>query len=134
MRTLLLGLIALALSSAACTRGENGQPARAQPRWFAEVPFIARSMVLDSARTSETGHLEMTVRWPIDSVAAFYRRALPEQGWRLVSDASGPAMVSLYLQKGERSLWVQVRRAGPDSSDYALTAATRTPAPAAGPR
>ncbi len=134
MRTLLPGLTVLALSAAACTRGENGAPARAQPRWFADVPFIARSIVLDSARTGETGHLEMTVPWPIDSVAAFYRRALPARGWRLVSDVSGATMVSLYLQRDERSLWLQVRRAGPDSSDYALTAATRTPAPAAGPR
>jgi hypothetical protein len=126
----------LAAAAAACSRADRGAAAASQnrPDYLADVPVLAGSVIYDVTSTPDAQHRGMRLRWPMDSVAAYYRRLLPTQGWQLVSDVADRASVSLYLKKADRFLWVQIHRTDSLMTDFAFTAAPQaaeTPQPGA---
>jgi hypothetical protein len=123
-----LGLTLLVLAMAACERQQT--PAKAtppRPHFLADVPIMPTSIVTDTTGAVDAEHRGLAVQRPMDSVAAYYRRELAARGWRLLSDVSDTARVTLFLQRPDRSLWVQIHRLGPLACEYALTAAAATP-------
>jgi hypothetical protein len=61
----------------------------------------------------------------VDTVAAWYHRMLPLNGWELQSDAKAPdGTVSLFAQKGDKPLWITLRpNAGGPGTTYTLIGA-----------
>jgi len=122
-------LAALALSLSACLGGEEDQPpAERTPPVLARVPIVPGSQLRDTAGTREAARATLLVGQPPDSVAAFYRRRLTAEGWRIMSDMNDGGGVVLYAQREGPPLWVQIRP-GPASGTtmYALIGAMPEP-------
>jgi hypothetical protein len=131
MRPSLLAVVMLA-ASAACAKPVPKPPQSARPNWLIDVPYIAQSLLLDTAGTPEAQHVVLRSPLPIDSVAAFYRTRLPAMGWRILSDVSDTIHVSLYLERRALPMWIQIEAEGPDSRvTFTATGSGASPKPAA---
>jgi hypothetical protein len=134
MATRVFGFLLLAAAAAACARSDGGaaKAPGTPPDYLAGIPMVPRSIVNDTSSAPGVQHRGMLVQRPMDSVVAFYRRELMAQGWQVMSDVADTGQVSLLLQHGDRSLWVQITSIGPLACQYTLTAARASaPAPAA---
>jgi hypothetical protein len=110
VKTPIVLLAALAL--AACTGGDNaGQDESAvkTPPVLVGVPFIEGSEVVDTSGTREAARVTFLIPMPSDSVAAFYRRRLAAEGWRIVGDVADAGGVDLYAERNGPPLWVHIR-------------------------
>jgi hypothetical protein len=110
VKTPIVFLAALAL--AACSGGENAaqdEAAVRTPPVLAGVPIIDGSQVVDTSGTSEAARATLLVPMPPDSVAAFYRRRLAAEGWRIVGDVADAGGVDLYAERNGPPLWVHIR-------------------------
>jgi hypothetical protein len=129
VKTPIVFLAALAL--AACSGGENtGQDEAAvrTPPVLAGVPVIEGSRIVDTAGTREAARVTLLVPMPPDSVAAFYRRRLAAEGWRIVGDVADSGGVDLYAERSGPPLWVHVRPGPqPNTTLYALIGAIGVP-------
>ena len=133
MKTPIVLLAALAL--AACSGGENaGQDEAAvrTPPVLAGVPVIEGSQIVDTSGTREAARVTLLIPMPSDSVAAFYRRRLAAEGWRIVGDVADSGGVDLYAERSGPPLWVHIRPGPqPNTTLYALIGAIGGP-PAGG--
>ena len=133
MKTPIVFFVALAL--AACSGGDNaGQDEAAvrTPPVLAGVPVIEGSQIVDTSGTQEAARVTLLVPMPSDSVAAFYRRWLAAEGWRIVSDVVDAGGVNLYAERSGPPLWVHIRPGPqPNTTLYALIGAIGGP-PAGG--
>jgi len=133
MRARTLGVVALTAVAAACAKPhERPAGAAARPNYLIGVPYLPQSVVQDTTGSPEAQQLVLLAPKPIDSVAAFYRRALPMTGWQIMGDIGDTIHVSLYLVRDGRPLWVQIDAQGPESrvtltAAGADTAAQQTP-------
>jgi len=131
VKTPIVLLAALAL--AACSGGENaGQDESAvrTPPVLIGVPIIEGSQVVDTSGTREAARVTLLIPMPSDSVAAFYRRRLVAEGWRIVGDVADAGGVDLYAERSGPPLWVHIRPGPrPNTALYALIGATGGPTP-----
>ena len=111
MKTPLLFVVAsLALIAACVAKDDTHKPVRTPPV-LAGVPIPDVARVVDTAGTADAARVVLTIAWPLDSVAAFYRRELPKAGFRIVGDLADSTRIDLYAQREGPPLWVQVRPA-----------------------
>ena len=124
-------LAAVAVSLAACAGGEErAQPPRPAPPVLAGVPVFPFSVILDTTATEEAARATLIVAQIPDSVAAFYRRRLTAEGWRILSDMAADSGVTIYAQRQGPPLWIQIRPGRrPRTTVYSLIGAANAPAP-----
>ncbi len=105
-------LIVLALL-AACER--PGDPARARVaagRALRGTLSYPRSSMVNVAAGEEAAQLTMTSPDSVAMIVAWFRRALPLNGWVIQRETAGggaQGTVTLYAQKGDRPLWITLR-------------------------
>lgn len=123
---------ALALALSACTGDDAAQdsaPARTPPV-LTGVPVIEGSQVVDTAGTAEAARMTLEIPMPPESVAAFYRRRLAADGWRLRGDVPDAGGVDLYAERHGPPLWVHIRPGQrPGTTQYALIGALASAPP-----
>ena len=69
-----------------------------------------RSTLVSMTSGSDAGQLELTSPDAVETVARWFRMALPMNGWKLESDAkAGDGTVSIYAQKGSQPLWITLK-------------------------
>ncbi len=123
---------ALALSLSACT-GDDAAPESAPARTppvLTGVPVIEGSQVVDTVGTSEAARMTLDIPMPPESVAAFYRRRLTADGWRLQGDVPDAGGVDLYAERNGPPLWVHIRPGRiPGTTQYALIGALASAPP-----
>jgi hypothetical protein len=123
MRKTIFGFAVFAAAAAGCARPDSAATrAAVRPHYLADVPVIPGSVVLDTTGTPDADHAVLRTLAPMDSVVAFYRRALPAHGWHIVADMADAAHASLYATRDDKPLWIQIRNAG-SMSEVNLTAA-----------
>jgi hypothetical protein len=132
MRTRAFVLVLLAAASAACARSDRKNPRALRPNWLMDVPYIPQSILVDTTGTPDVQHLVLLSPKPMDSVAAFYRDRLPPMGWRIVSDLGDSMQVSLYAERQNLPMWIQMDAQGPQTRvAFTATGASSTnPQPA----
>jgi hypothetical protein len=103
-------LLAIALL-AACERPGNPDEARAfAARALRGTLAYPQSSVVSVSAGDEAAELVLSSPDSVAAVAAWYRRALPLNGWEVkrdVRDRSGT--VTIYAEQGPRPLWVTLR-------------------------
>jgi hypothetical protein len=111
VKTPILLAAALGLALAGCISKEGDRPAGAStPQLFKGVPIPREAHVVDTASTPEAVRAVLRVNVPSELVLAFYRRELPNAGFRIIGDLGDSAQADLYAQRDGPPLWVQVRR------------------------
>jgi hypothetical protein len=103
-------IVVLALLAACDRPGDPERARKAASRALSGALTYPRSTPVTVAAGEEAAQLTMTSPDTMPSVVAWFRRALPLNGWVIQREASGPgAQMSLYAQKGERPLWITFR-------------------------
>ena len=140
MRGRRVGFVVLAAAAAACTRRDASPAAAAAapPNYLAGVPHPARSMVRDSTRGPDVESQTFVAPFTMDSIASFYRAALPADAWRIVGGTQDTGQITLYAMRRGQPLWVMIHHVGLGQkiSGYTLTsaaAATDSGAPVRAP-
>lgn len=120
---MLAALIALT-ALAGCKKAEKSRaaPPTPRPHVLAGVPRLDGSAITDTTGSEDAERLSLVVQATYDSVLQFYRRQLPEAGWRVTSDVADTAEASLLASRDSVSLWVQVHRMGRLAAAYTLIA------------
>ena len=139
MRGRRVGFVILAAAAAACTR-RDARPAAAvaTPHYLAGVPQLARSMIRDSTLRPDVESQTFVAPFTMDSIASFYRAALPADAWRIVGGTQDTGQITLYAMRRGQPLWVMIHHVGLGQkiSGYTLTsaaAATDSGAPVRAP-
>jgi hypothetical protein len=124
VKTPLLLVAATLVAIVACVaKDDTHQPVRT-PLVLAGVPIPDVARVVDTVGTADAVRVVLTIAWPPDSVAAFYRRELPKAGFRIVGDLADSTRIDLYAQREGPPLWVQVRPARQgNGSEYTIIGA-----------
>jgi hypothetical protein len=119
VKTPLLGAVAL-LALAACVGKEDAPPRVRTPPVLARVPIPDVARVLDTVSTGEAARVVLSLPWPAESVAAFYRRQLPPVGFHIVSETGDSLRRRLLAQRAGPPLWIEIV-AGPGPGESRLT-------------
>lgn len=126
-------LISALLAAAACSSAEPGAqpfdnttatPPTPRARVLATVPELDRSLLIDTTGSDDAEQKTWRVLLPLDSVRMFYRRMLPNFGWRIVNDESDSTVVNLYMEKDSMVLWIRAVPSG-SSTNYTLIGSRR---------
>ncbi|PYP20355.1 MAG: hypothetical protein DMD54_00910 [Gemmatimonadetes bacterium] len=102
--------IVLALLAACERPGDSDRTRVAAGRALSGTLAYPRSTPVTVAAGEEAAQLTMTSQDSLPVIVAWFRRALPLNGWVILREATGPAGdVTLYAQKGDRPLWITLR-------------------------
>ncbi len=84
-----------------------------------------RSTLVSMTAGTDAGQMVFTSPDGVDTVAHWFRLALPMNGWKLQSDAkAADGTVSMYAQKGIKPLWITFKRnVGAPGTTYTLIGA-----------
>jgi len=109
----------------ACERRDQGASRAVLRQAMHGVLAYPRSALVSMTAGSDAGQMELTSPDAVDTVAQWFRLALPMNGWRLQSDAKGAdGTVSLYAQKGAQPLWITLKPSvGAPGTSYTLIGA-----------
>jgi hypothetical protein len=96
---------------AACERPDDQARARvAAGRALRGTLAYPRSSAVNVAAGEEAAQLSMTSPDSVAMIVAWFRKALPLNGWVIQREAAAAGgAVTLYAQKGERPLWITLR-------------------------
>ncbi len=122
-----VGVVLLSCSAAfACgsdvgTGRGDGEPPAGLLR---DAPLFPFSRPTTVAGTSESLEQSYTSLLPADTVASWYRRALDDRGWEILSDSKAPnGMVTILAQKSGGPLWVMIAPTTEGGTVYKVVAA-----------
>ena len=84
-----------------------------------------QSSLIQVSTGEGAAELTLATTAPLSTVLAWYREALPLNGWELRSEAREPdGALALYAQQGERPLWIRLREnVGAPGTTYSLIGA-----------
>jgi hypothetical protein len=119
---------------AACERPRQDQRARElAAQVLSDMLTYPGSGVVSVAAGEDAAEVVLTTPAGVDTVAAWYRSLLQLNGWELRQDAvSGEGTRIVYAVKGERPLWITLRRtAGAPGTTYTLIGAQQRDSAAA---
>ncbi len=103
-------LVVLALIAACDRPSEQARARTAAGRALSGALAYPRSSPVSVTAGEEAAQLSLTSPDSVAMVAAWFRRALPLNGWVIQREAAGAAgSVTLYAQKGVRPLWITLR-------------------------
>jgi hypothetical protein len=125
MRRSIPFFLALALLAAGCDRERgSGQERALASRVLKGALAFPGSSVVSISAGSDAAQIDLSTAAPVQDVAAWYRRALPLNGWEIHSDVADPSGVTMYADKGQRPLWITLRpNVGASGSTYTLIGA-----------
>ncbi|MGH8623682.1 MAG: hypothetical protein ACRET3_16265, partial [Burkholderiales bacterium] len=104
-------IIVLALLAACERPGDRARARVAASRALSGTLAYPRSTAVNVAAGEEAAQLTMTSPDSVAMIVAWFRRALPLNGWVIQREAGGAGgSVTLYAQKGERPLWITLQR------------------------
>lgn len=120
----LVAAFCVAAVATACRRPNDAEQARrAAARALTGVLVYPQSSVVNVAAGEEAAELTLAARAPVTSVAAWYRRALENNGWTIKREHVVSGLTTLYAeQQGtSRPLWISIRPAvGGPGATYTL--------------
>jgi len=96
------------LALAGCVGREGTRQPVQNPPLLAGVPIPEAAQLLDTTSTSEARRALLAIAWRPDSVAAYYRDALPKAGFRIVRDLGDSLSRNLYAERDGPPLWIQI--------------------------
>jgi hypothetical protein len=99
------------------------EPTVSPLRALRDVPILTGSSEVERSGTPEALQLVFLVPLERDSVAALYRRVLPQRGWRIKGDATDGGVVRLYAERNGPPLWIRIQGAGPGAAQYTIIGA-----------
>ena len=68
------------------------------------------SSIVNIAAGTDAAELQLASAAPADRIAAWYREALPLNGWELKNEGKGgDGALSIYAEKEGRPLWITLR-------------------------
>jgi hypothetical protein len=116
-------VVVLALLAACDRPGDPERARKAAGRALSGALTYPRSTPVTVAAGEEAAQLTMTSPDSVPMIVAWFRRALPLNGWIIQKEAGGPGgQMSLYAQKGERPLWITFRpNVGAAGTSYTMT-------------
>ena len=84
-----------------------------------------RSTLVSMTPGTDAAQLELSSPDAVETVARWFRVALPMNGWRLESNVrAGDGTVSLYAQKGSKPLWITLKpNVGAPGTTYTMIGA-----------
>lgn len=117
-----VALAALALTACSEREPEQERPAENVLRGVAVFPL---STLRSTTGTNEALQSTFITIYPSDTVAAWYRRTLNTQGWRIVGDLKDPAgQITLHAQRDGPPLWIMIKSRAPlQGTEYTLIGA-----------
>src|SRR6267142_3758148 len=103
-------IVVLALLAACDRPGDPERARKAAGRALSGALAYPRSTPVTVAAGEEAAQLTMTSQDSVAMIVAWFRQALPLNGWVIQREARGPDdQVSLYAQNGARPLWITFR-------------------------
>jgi hypothetical protein len=116
-------VVVLALLAACDRPGDPERARKAAGRALSGALTYPRSTPVTVAAGEEAAQLTMTSPDSVPMIVAWFRQALPLNGWIIQKEAGGPGgQMSLYAQKGERPLWITFRpNVGAAGTSYTMT-------------
>jgi hypothetical protein len=126
MRRSIPFFLALALLAAGCDRDRGaGQDRAFASRVLKGALAYPGSSVVSISAGSDAAQVDLSTAAAVQDVAAWYRQALPLNGWAIHSDAADQSgSVTIYADKGKRPLWITLRpNVGGSGSTYTLIGA-----------
>ncbi|OLC06595.1 MAG: hypothetical protein AUH46_00090 [Gemmatimonadetes bacterium 13_1_40CM_70_15] len=119
-------MIALTCTVGACERHDQAASRAVLREAMHGVLAYPRSTLVSMTAGSDAGQLEFTSPDAVDTVAGWFRLALPMNGWTLQSDAkAADGTVSIYAQKGNKPLWISLKPSvGAPGTTYTMIGAT----------
>ena len=119
-------LFVVAAVMAAC--GQE-QP-RASSTLLSGIPVMPQALPVATAAGSEAVENQYRTLASADSVAAWYRRWLLRDGWRITGDARAPGgVITLHGEKGTRPVWLMIQSQQEGSTFSIVGADAGSPSP-----
>lgn len=119
-------LLALLLLATGCDRDRETRRARSLVgRALQGALAYPGSAVVNFSAGEDAAQIELSTPASVQDVAAWYREALPLNGWEVQSDAADRSgAVTMYAEKGKRPLWLTLRpNVGGPGSTYTMVGA-----------
>ncbi len=119
-------VLALTLVAAGCDRPNDAEEARKLAgRALRGVLSYPQSTLVNVSAGQEAAEVVLSSPAAVPDIAAWYRRALPLNGWELKSDQAGrDGNVTMYAEHGDRPLWITLRpNVGGPGTTYTLIGA-----------
>jgi hypothetical protein len=115
---LVAAVLAAGMAVSACGSEERPGPDPADSLVFlalSGIPLMPGAQVGDVGGEGGTGTASLHIRRPPDSVATWYRRALIQRRWSIVSDVRTPdGTVTLHATDArQRPIWLLIGSEGP---------------------
>src|SRR5258705_7434100 len=126
MRRSLPFLLALTVVSLGCDRDRGAAADRAfAARVLKGALSYPGSTIVSISAGADAAQVDLSTSAAVQDVAAWYRQALPLNGWEVRSDATdNDRTVTIYAAKGKRPLWITLRpNVGAPGSTYTLIGA-----------
>ena len=123
-------LLALLVLATGCDRDRETQRARGLVgRALQGALAYPGSAVVSFSAGEDAAQIELSTPASVQDVAAWYREALPLNGWEVQSDAADRSgAVTIYAEKGKRPLWLTLRaNVGGPGTTYTLMGAVVEP-------
>jgi hypothetical protein len=110
-------VLAAGMAAAACGTGEPRAREASESVTFqalAGIPLMPGALIGDVSGEGQTGQASLHIRRPPDSVASWYRRALIQRRWTIVSDVRTPdGVVNLHAtDPRQRPIWLLIGSEG----------------------
>ncbi len=123
MRRSLSLLLSLLVLVAACSKDREDRRARdVVVRALPDALAYPGSSIVSYAAGEDAAKIVLTTPAAVQTVAEWYREALPLNGWELQSDAADRSgVVTIYAEKQQRPLWLTLRaNVGAAGTTYTL--------------
>jgi len=105
-----IALTVLTCAVGACERHDQAASRAVLREAMHGVLAYPRSTLVSLTAGTDAGQMELTSPDAVDTVAGWFRLALPMNGWKLQSDAkAADGTVSIYAQKGAKPLWITLK-------------------------
>ncbi len=123
MRRVIPFVLLLAVVATACNRDREARRARAVlSKALPQAMAFPGSSVITFSAGEDAAQIELSTMAPFKDVVAWYREALPLNGWEVQSDAVDESgAVIIYAEKAKQPLWITLRaNVGSPGTTYRL--------------
>jgi len=97
---------------AALLAGCGQEQPRASTTLLSGIPVMPQATPVSSAAGTDAVETQYRTVAPADSVAAWYRRWLLQDGWRITGDTRAGGVITLHGEKSGRPMWVMIQPQG----------------------
>ena len=114
-----------ALTVVACDRPKEPDARQMAARALRGTLSYPQSSVMNISAGTDAAELQLASAAPVERIAAWYREALPLNGWELKNEGKDrDGGLSIYAEKEGRPLWITLKpNPGGQGSTYTLIGA-----------